>query len=262
MNLTLKSSDINFIGVSSDNETITIQDAIGFSTADLDSGFNTSDADPKFQDASAQNYPEMDEVVALLFAWHIPFNDELDEDENATGTPLAVTRVSDTVLTSLTDAQRDAGDFDYGDNANEWKVAAPKDGWIKFKMIVLDKDASSDAYYYDSANSVVRKTSDDSEVTDVTAIIDELDEVAEVSLLKTSLLDENIGYVQKSYTMAQVRGKCADEDTWRKHITILQVGRTTAKIEFDSYGNMFSAAQIIEYLDSYIAKHSLEKPNT
>ena len=262
MNLELSSTSLKFIGVASDNEGITIEDNIGFSTADLDSGFNYSDASPMFQDGSLADYPETDEVVFFLQAWQIPFNDALNPDPDATGTELTVARVRAEVLPAIDTATGTGGSFVYGDNLNEWLVTAPTDGWIKFRMFGLDVGGSSDAYYYDAIAENIKLVADDSVETDLSVVAAALTSTSELNLLKTSKIDENIAYVEKCYTLAKMRGDCKDEDEWRQHIMTLQLGRITAKVEFDSYANMFVAAQVVEYLDNYILKHGLEKPNT
>jgi hypothetical protein len=259
MNLSLSPAKIEFIGILSDNTTVNIRDDIGFSTADLDSGFNYSDASPMFVDGSAVDYPEMSEAVFFLFAWHIPYDDSENPDEDVVGNALTVSRTSTVVLTSIDTATGTAGNFDYAANANNWGVAALDDGWIKLKMIAFDNGTGSDTYYYNAANNDVRQVSDDA-IIDPATLVD-IVPTAEVNLLKTSLLDENIAWVEKCYTLAKMKGECKDEDTWREHLMVLQVGRTTAKIQFDSYGNMFSAQQIIEFLNTYVEQNDLTKPN-
>ena len=148
MNLTINSDDIRLVGVDPDNTTITIEDNIGFSTADLDSGFNYSDASPDFTDGDANAYPDTSEVVFFLQAWHIPYDDSLSEDPDAVGTVLNVTRVRDEILPALDTATATAGNFVYGDNLNEWRIEAPKDGWIKIRMFALDVNGATDTYYY------------------------------------------------------------------------------------------------------------------
>lgn len=260
MNLTLTPESIKLIGVLEDNQTIVIQDNIGFSTANLDSGFNYSDAGTPFVDGLSNGYPNTDEVVFFLQAWHIPFDDALNTDPEATGTALTVSRVRDAVLPAIDTATGTDPGFVYGDNLNEFRVVAPKDGWIELRLFALDVDVSGDAYYYNSADDTVRLVADDSVETDLSVVAAAVG-TTEISLLKTSILDENIAYVEKCYTQARMRGQCKDEDEWRKHIMILQVGRVSAKIEFDSYGNRFMAQQIIEYLETYLNKNDLEKPN-
>lgn len=258
MNLIFNSSDIKLVGVKEDLETISFRDDIGFSTGDLIPGFNTSDVVTSYIDGAAIPYPAPEEVVVYLESWHIPYDDT--EDLDAIGESLEVTRTSKVVLDPVNDADVADPNFDYEDVMNTWDVAAPKDGRIKTRLFAVGVDAVGDDYYYETATGNLMR-SIDSTVVEIAEVGEELSSTpaaVEVNLLKTSKLDANIADIINRYTKLTIRGKCKDEDSWRKHILFLQTGRTAAKVQFDTYGNMFNATRIIESLEQYIKVNDLE----
>jgi hypothetical protein len=255
MNLILTNSSIKLIGVQDDLKTIDFRDDIGYSTADLVPGYNTSDASPTFNDALAAAYPVSDKAAVYLLAYHIPYTST--EDDEADGNPLVVTRTSNIELPSQTDAQIASVTFDYAAVANTFSVACPFNGWVKLKMFAIDIDAGSQDYNYNTTSETIISLATGLAVS-AADIVDELS-TSEVDLLMTSALDYTIARVESKFTTIKMNGTCDDVDLWREHMATLQVGRTAAKLQFDTLGNTWNAIRIIEQLENYIIRHGLDE---
>jgi len=257
MNLVLAEEHIKLIGVQDDLITIDFQDDVGFTTQNLFSGFNPSDIAVPFVDGSAQAYPKPEEVVFYLLAYHVPYDS--GETTTVLGDLLITNRTSEEVLVAVTEADIADVAFDYGTVMNNFSVTSEKDGWIKIKMFALDVDGVSQDVYYETTTGNIIRASDSAILSVEEASNEDYTQVVEINRLKTAILDNQIAKVQSKYTKDKIRGNCVDEDAWAKHIQFLQVGRTSAKIQFDSYGNTWNAAFIIEGLERYIAKENLDE---
>lgn len=253
MNLVLKDEHIHLLGVAEDLETVLFRDDIGFTTQDLVSGFNASDAGTPAEDGIGNPYPVPEATVTYLFVTHFPYSSESSED---VGTSLFVTRTSNVILDPVTEADLADVGFDYGAVMNNFSVTSEKDGWLRAQMFVLDVDAPGEDYYYDSTQEVIIESSTGEEVSPETLI--NVVQTVSADLFKTSKLDYQIAEIESAFTFAKMRGKCPDKDAWREHIAHLQVGRTSAKIQFDTFGNTWNAAYILEELEQYIIINELD----
>ena len=171
---------------------------------------------------------------------------------------MTVTRSSQIILDPVNEVSLPLSDSEYQILMNNFSVNAPDDGWLKVKLTAVDVDAPGESYYYDSATSELKNTSGD--VISPSVVFADINSVvAEVNFLKTSLLDQKIANILAEYTKLKIRGMCPDEDEWRKHIQFLQTGRTAAKVQFDTYGQFFNAAFILDSLEQYITVNDLDE---
>lgn len=139
MNLILSKESLQLYGITSDGKSVVIKDTIGFTNENSVSGFNKYNT--SFIDSLGNEYPKVENVVLKLVVQFLPYS----------GEPVLITPE---LLTSVTRTMIE--ESSYEDLAYEWSVPVEKDGHYKFYLLALDVDDTSQDYYFDSSDGLIK----------------------------------------------------------------------------------------------------------
>ena len=140
---------------------------------------------------------------------------------------------------------------------NNWSVYSEEDGWIKMQMYALSVDDSTQDYYYSTSREEVVRSSDDTAISPEELV--DIVQTVNLNLLKTFRLDYYIAQLEAHYTDLNIKGKCSNDKDYREHISRLQIFRTAAKIQFDTFGNTWNGARIVEESINYIITNGFDE---
>lgn len=247
--LSLSTSNIKSITEKEDAKTLTVEETFSFSTGDTINGFNAPNT--AYVDASAVEYPKIEDLSLHLFAFIKPYKGEQEEIQ------LEVIRLNYTDGTrSLSQSDFDNPEFDYSDIAYKWNINIPdKQGVIETYLVALTLDDSTSSFYYDTTEQVIKKVVDGqvTNVEDFYAMIKTIINEASKKCLFIPLISQTFSIIENKI-MRLYKEDCEDKKLLTKLMfleNIIRIGANAAINEAE-VGLYMSAQENVEMLEDII----------